>query len=639
MSDFIDEKDSEPAREPDYFAAKKSLALVPKLKSKIEEWSQFISSDRPIPEMWRRNLYYYFGNVVRDVDESGLSRGGRNGEFVKILANQARSLVRQFMTLTSKARLSFEAVAENTESGTLSDTRLANSLCAHLVKKNKIDLLAERMFEHAILFGAGYIAARWNPAKGPKIAATEDEVRFQGEIEYYTPSVEDVIFDESVHDWQELDWVIIRSVRNRHDLIAQHPQMRDAIMRLDSINGEQSTFRFSEGTDYVALYEFYHRPSPSLESGRLMVFASNECIFFDDSNPYRCLPIVQMKPEPIFGTPFGTSVFTEIVPIQELYDLCMSTAATNIAAFGVNMLAVPEGSDLSVNDIAGLNFLTYKPQQAQGGGKPESISLAKTAPEVFKFAEDLRGNMQQMTSINAAIRGEVPGSMSGTALAVLSSNALESTQSYSKAFHMALESLMTISLMIYRHFPTSEMRIPVESANGQSYSKKFNGADLSSIASVTIRVANPLLQTSAGRINIADNLLKAGLVKTPQSYVAVIEGAPTSILYESEVDQLSLVKSENDELSQGVDVPVLNLDDHAYHVMMHADLLKDPSIRKNGKAVKIILEHIIMHRNAAEEVDPVLQAMAQTGKMPQIPAPDEQQSMPPPQQSSEQEAV
>ena len=46
--------------------------------------------------------------------------------------------------------------------------------------------------------------------------------------------------------------------------------------------------------------------------------------------------------------------------------------------------------------------------------------------------------------------------------------------------------------------------------------KEFTGDDLTSVNRVIVDVGNPLARTTAGRVEMAEQLLQMGVIKTPQ---------------------------------------------------------------------------------------------------------------------------
>lgn len=125
------------------------------------------------------------------------------------------------------------------------------------------------------------------------------------------------------------------------------------------------------------------------------------------------------------------------------------------------------------------------------------------------------------------------------------------------------------------------------------------------------------MQTLSGRLEIADKVLQQGLVTNLKGYFAVMEGAPPEELYKNELSQEDLVNRENEALIKGEEVKVLNIDDHAYHLMMHSIPLNDPKVRLNKELAGRFLSHILEHSDQARQIDPFFAAMVQTGKMPE----------------------
>lgn len=52
---------------------------------------------------------------------------------------------------------------------------------------------------------------------------------------------------------------------------------------------------------------------------------------------------------------------------------------------------------------------------------------------------------------------------------------------------------------------------------------EFVGDDISSINRVIVQISSPLEQTVPGRMQIAQDLIQAGLITSPESYLSVIK--------------------------------------------------------------------------------------------------------------------
>lgn len=633
-------------KQSEYFAAKKAPDVIGVLTEHIEMHGAGINSQAGIGALWRRNMSVYYSGLLTGNDASALDFGGQQGELVKVVSNQARSLARQFFSLVTKSRLEFEASAQTTESGVLADARLANALAKHIVTDQRLDILGDRMLETTILAGSAYLKPAWRTDRGRKVTANEGKNVLSGALEISVHHPVDVTFDLSVEHSHERDWAVVRTIKNRWDLVAQFPNLETEILNLPAPDGDQflvSTQRKSE--DLCFVYEFYHRSSVALPDGKLLVFGSEDAVFFDDANPYvnqngeAFIPLCECKPEPIIGTPWGYSFFNDLVPLQEMLDASMSTAASNVSAYGLGTMLNPEGNGLSVRDIGGLQFLNYKPAGATGGGKPEALQLPSTPAEVYRYSETVKTNMMEISGINATLRGAPPANVtSGTMAATLSANAVEFAAPFAKSYHLALEQAVFYSLLIYKRFATTSQVIAVAGKNREAIVREFTGADIGNLSKVTLKTRNALSSTAAGVSDQGEKLLKAGLIKTPQQFLELMETGNIESLFETEQSENDLINAENDLLREGKIVSAMSTDVHPTHISQHRQVMNDPELRRLASqfqdgvpvsaaiakatgVLKAAQDHILEHMQLGKDTDPWLLAVCATGQAPQMAPP------------------
>jgi hypothetical protein len=615
-----------------YFAVKPSLELAKEIMSRVASFQNIVGTNSEgMSSVWNRNLNYYYSSIFYGTGgASGLEFSGSQGELVKMLVPQARALNQQFLSITTKTKLNFEPQAESGDSLTVSNTRIAKALCDQTARKEKLDLSSYRMAEQSSVLGAAYLKPGWNLMRGKKIAVSPKNgaIIRTGDSDIENLSVYDVMFDLAVEDFYKLNDCIVRVVRNRWDLIAQNPQLEERLKTIPSINkGTDFNFFWQESFshDLIYVYEWYHKSTPALPDGRMMALCDDQTILFDDENPYKndqqdaYIPVAQMKPEGIAGTGFGYPFFSNILPMQEMMDMCFSAAATNNAATAVQTILNPIGNGINVVDIGGMKFVNYKPMTEAGGGKPETLQMTKTAPETYKFCDMLRSYMMEVYNISGAMRGTPPpGVVSGTAIATLTTNSLEFSQNFSKSYIDAIETCMTYNMWNYKTFATAPMIVSIAGPNNTAIAKQFTNKDISPIRRVTCRMANPLMATSAGKFEIANQLLQQGMIKDPETYWRILEGAPIETLYDAQYSQQELIERENDMMRTNGNPQVLITDNHAKHVVAHLGLIDDPEIRDNGQMTGIVLQHVLEHVNKAREqaADPILSSIVQTGKLP-----------------------
>ncbi len=611
----------------EYWMTMDSEELAARLTAQHQIYMQ--DSYNPVYSMWVRNSYLY-NSTILDAQAwyTSLNFVGEQGEMVKMSIPQARVLIRQMVTLLTKQKLAFNAIARVQDVDVTEAMRIANAVAAEVVQKQNLDIKAENLVERGAMLGTSFIKTTWRTDRGsPRVVQRRDDgtngVIYDGNLEITLPTVFDMVYDFTISNWEDLFWVDCRVQRNRWDLIQQHPDLETEILRLPSCRdfATDSVVQSPYERDMVYVYEMYHKPCPSLPQGRMLIYSDSQTIFYDDVNHYGCIPIEQFKPEPIEQIGYGYAALSNLLPAQEMLDNSYSCQATNQSALGVLGVMRPAGGNMNVQTLYGMNFFDYPANPAlPGGGKPEVLNLYKPSPELLKFPEILLKNMQQMSFINDAVRGELPASTSGVAIATLTTNALEFLSSYSKCLKITLEKTMMHAINAYRKFAQVERMVTLTGKNYQQFQRPFKGDMLDPINQIEMQEINPMMASISGRIEIANNAMKNGMIKDMQAYVSILDGQPLSRLFDTELSQNDLIQSENERMLQGEIVMAIATDNHALHIMKHNTVLNDPNVRMNSpEIVKAVMEHMQEHLNLQKMTDPMLMAMATTGMVPMMP--------------------
>lgn len=605
-----------------YWLADESKKAIGHLQEAHICWANWNNS--PFKQAWVRNFIAYYSPVLRPGSwDSSLIFEGIEGELVRFFTPKARTIVRQLVSIITKQPLTFEAMAQVDGSEIIQDVKLANALSDQIVEKQNLDIKSDSLVEAGLVLGGGFLRTVWRTDKGqPHTRDEHGNIIYTGDVEMTVESVFDVFYDLSCREWENLSYAEVRVKRNRWDLIAQHEELRGEILKISSARSELGPDNWFDkdysDEDTIYVYECYAKPSPALPKGRMLIYANDRCVFYDDINPYAGIPIEPMMPEKVMKTGIGYPMFTNIIAAQEMYDNSLSAIATNQSAFAVQNIAIPRGSNVNVQEIGGMNFLSYTPQNVQGGGKPEALQLTHTAPEVFKFAQILDEIMNDIGGLSGALRGQLPsGVTSGVAIATLSANALEFITSLAKAYYICMKKSMDHAFNAYKNFALLPQALSSTGQNNQISNSQFTGQQIQKITGVKIIISNPLMQTIAGRLEIGEKLLTMPREIWPQ-YVSILEGRPLQNIYKGDLSGSDLIQAENELLMKGVNVPVIATDDHARHIQEHAGLLNDPQIRMNGDFVNIVFQHMSEHAMQARSVDPFLMAMVRTGRMPNM---------------------
>lgn len=605
----------------EYWLQADSSTAIQYMEGYHSKWSIWVTS--PIRQAWVRNFISYYSPVITPSSwDSSQVFEGVQSELIKYFTPKSRSLMRQLVSLITKQRMTYQAMAMTSGADVINDVKLANSLIDQIIQNERLDIKGEELVENALIMGGGFTKTCWRTDRGePYTLDKNSKIIYTGGVEISIISVFDMYYDIDIPHWDQMDWAECRTVKNRWDLIAQHPDLEDELKNLPSLyesRGPNYWFdRNKQNDDLISIYEMFAKPSPALPKGRLLVYGDENTVLYDGDNPYKCIPLEPMIPEKVMNTGFGYPKFTDIAASQEQYDNCLSAIATNNAQFAVQSVTIPRGSNINVQELNGMRFVSFTPQNVPGGGKPEPMQLTQSSSETYKFIDILSGIMSEISGVHPALSGQLSsGATSGVAIATLTANAMEFINSIGKTYHICMEKTMLHAINCYKNFSKLPQKMTVTGRNNQVYRKEYTGKDFKNISGVRVIVSNPLMQTVAGRLEIAEKLMQIPKDLWPD-YVSILEGRPLEDTFKGELSQADLIFTENENLMDGKPVIALATDDHAIHIQKHAQLLNDPTVRFNNNKIDAILHHIEEHKKLSEETDPTLLAMVRTGKMPQ----------------------
>lgn len=617
-----------------YFASKEANETSQVLLDKANVWFNHLYMNgylNKIKEMW---LAYHGAYYNSASDGHKILFGGEQGELVQMAVNHFRNIAQHILVMVTSNRPAMQARATNTDYKSLSQARLANELLDYYMREKRLEKYLKTAVEYAIVMASGYIKMDWNSTTG-EIYDYNEETKapiYEGDVQFTNLSPFDVVFD-TTKESQDHDWVLCRTYKNKFDLAAKYPEMADKIKDL-ATKSEIYKYRFDvmlqEYTDDVPVYEFYHKRTESMPDGRYLLFLTNDIVLMDSVMPYRSLPIYRIAPAEILGTPFGYSQMFDLLPLQDAINSLYSTILTNQHAGGVQNILNPRGSDINVQALAGgLNVIDYN----AAAGKPEPFNLTQTPKEIFDFLKMLEQAQETISGVSSVSRGNPEASLkSGTALALVQSMTLQFISGLQQSYIQLIEDVGTGLINMLKDFASvPRIAMIAGKTNRAAVEHEFTGDDLSQVNRVIVDVGNPLARTTAGKVQLAQDLIQYGIVKTPEEFFTVLNTGNLNSLNEYQQNELLLIKSENEKLAAGQEVIALAVDQHIQHIKEHRGVLSDPDLRMDINLVTHVTNHIQEHIQLLRSVDPGLLAIIGEQALGPVAG-----SPPPPQQGGEQ---
>lgn len=586
-----------------YFATKSTPTVGKELVRRVEIYREHLKNSGLLSELRESHRTYYGDSQIRTA--------GKQGELKKIQINHYANFIRHLLVNVTSQRPAWEPRASNSDHQSQVQTVLASGLLDFYMREHRLERLLKKACEYSLYQREGWIGVTWDVSQGEDYAVNPDngEQIKTGDISYKTYSILNIIRDVSRKSIDKLPWLISCEQVNKYDISSKYPEFETTInsLSIDDKDFNEISFRLNRNDqedDSIELFTFYHEKSKILPQGRMIEFLSDGTVLFDGSLPYRKIPLFKITGSDLDNSPFGHSAMFDILPIQRAIDSEFSTVISNHNAFGVQNIAVPRGSGLSVQQlVTGLNLIEYDSKI----GKPEALNLVQTPNEIFNSINMLTSIGEQLSGVNSISRGNAPASLSGAAMALIQSTSLQFSSGLQASYIALLEDVGTATINLLQDFAHVPRIAQLIGKHNKGIIKEFKSNDVRDISRVTVDSSNAITKTVAGRVEIANQLLNSGMIKRPEQYLMVIQTGHLEPLLESDTSQLLRIRGENEKLANGEYVQAIISDDHKLDIREHLSILDSPESRENPQIVQIVLDHVQEHIELAKNMPPELQ--------------------------------
>lgn len=629
-----------------YFAAVPSEEIAKELQAKVDEYYNYIVSANLV-ELWRRSYRAYYG-MRQNIGASGwgvfdvgdIKAAGDQGEITRIKVNHFANLITHQLSMVIGQRPALECRARNSDAQSLVSSLLGDGVVEYFMRERKIERNYFTAVETACITSEGYIVLGWNPKAGKEYGrGPNGSILYDGDLEAKNFTPFDVIKDVNKNSDDEQLWYITHSKINRYDLMARYPQLAP---QLDQVSSDSTSMNYrtfadpskiiaatsfgTQDNDDIPLMEFRHKKTDAVPQGRYTIFVNGDIKLFDGPLPFRDVGIYRVAPRNIIGTPFGWTPAFDILALQELLDKLYTIVSSNVLGSGVQNFWSPPNNNVQVSQLGGNRSLI------ESMVKPEVLQLLSTPAEVYNYINKIESVMETLMGISAINRGDLPtNDLSGSAMAFMASQAINFNSQLGASANGLLESLGTGMVQILTDFAATPRIAVISGKQNRPMMKTYSGKDLEPINNVVCDATSALSKTTAGKISIADNLLKANMVKTPEEYLTLIKTGNMEPMTRGPIMENFLIQQENEWLLEGKMVTALRIDAHAQHIEEHKTILGSPSAREDATLVKNTLDHIRQHEIEAQWLQQNDPAFLAATKQPPLPFPAPPQAPQPPQ--------
>ena len=609
------------------FATLDSLDCVKEAKDKINKFYTYIVSTKLNWILWRCFNYYYTAGVTT----ASVNRTGDHSEYSKIMISDFRNLLQHQLLLATNNRPAWDCKAVNNDYRSKTQCILGNALLDYYLKEDGIEDLLVAAVEKSLYSGEGFVEVAWNIDKGEEISDGQGNSVRTGNIDLNSYSSLEVIRDVLCEKFEKNNWLILRKQVNRYDLAAAYPDYYDKIVNLPSVFESMQQWDIPPyknrgqlnitDSDQVILWTLYCKKTNSNPDGRFVEFTDDDSFVLTDVPlPYEEIPVHRVASSNWNGSCFGYSIAFDLAPIQEAENTLFSTALTNNKAFGVQMISVESGTNISASELSDGLAVIERPQGTQ---PPQGVNLTASSPELYNFLNQLQQKQEVISGVNSVVRGDPTGALrgnSGAALALVQSQSVQFMNGLVASYNQLLENVGNSMIRRLQKFCQLPILAEIVGKNNKTLIQEFTGEDINLINRVQVQAANPITKTLAGKINLADTLLQSGIIKTSDDYLMVLQTGNLQPMIHGETSELLLIADENEKISAGEIPNAIYSDNHVLHIKEHNTVGSSTEARENPEIIQAMLSHCQQHIDLLRNTDPeLLQILGQQPLQPKQP--------------------
>jgi hypothetical protein len=593
----------------DYFWVRETKECVNDLWNRIEYYYNEMRRTGRLALYRNSFTNFYAGWIYR----ASMYKSGEMGELTRSFWNHERNILLHIKSKVTSDKLAYKAQVKNSDARSAQNRELADGLMDHFATSPDygMDQKASQSVEDTEVFGESSMAVIWNRFKGPDYMPGIPE----GDVEFHNVTPMDLIINTTHQDRSQVQWKVWRRWMNKYDLATEYPDRSDELKILNDTEagyGTKLVTLIHHDNETIPVFYAFHAKTAALPGGRFLKFTDPTNILEDSSLEdagYDEIPIYDNIASTMAGSPFGYTVAFDMIPLQQGLNELISAVTTNNINFATQCVMAPKGSNLHYQSLAtGMTFIEWDPKMGPNA-KPEALNLVHSAPETYQFIDKMIQNMEMLAGVSALDRGVPNASItSGQYAALITTNSIIFQAPLQRAYARLCERLATGTLKILEKNMKTDRVTQIVGRNKSYVAKTWGPENLQDIAAIRVELINPMLQTPAGKMQLADVLMKSGLIKDPQQYIGVYTDGDLPQLYHRQETQLVLVKAENEALLQGKEVGTAITDNHVMHILEHTANIDTIEAHMNPNEPYVVqtMNHIQAHINQLTTINPIL---------------------------------
>lgn len=548
------------------------------------KYEQFLR-DTGMMRLYSKMNWMYFGKENgKPYSTMEVGKAGAEGELHVLKVNHLRSIITGWDSTLGSQRTALEPVPQDGDYESLLQKKRAKALLNHYVSSAssaRLEYIETMVREYACVFGAGWGLQLWNHLIGPPAIPSVPQMGEDpsvaglatGDLQSWALWGLNVAFDPYRKD-SKIPWYLCRLWFPKHAAVKRWPEFEEELLKSVTPRGqqEQMTEPFDFGLftagiaptstknsdDEIPLYFFCHDPNECLPNGKQAFLLNGQTTLEWDDLLYRGrdgarrMPLTRLAPAEVPESPIGWTPAFGMMAAQEAVDSYSTIELTNGRTFGLGTLTAEKGADIDEEQVSmGLLLVEYN----KGTNPPQVLQMPQTPEQMPMSRQKWIAEMGMMVGTSGAARGD-PSAMvdkSGSALAFIDAKGLQYNSKFAGSNVMWREDFYLTTVLIAQNFMTIERQFEVMGQEVSVLMPPFSGQHLDRITHIKVQAVNPLSQTIAGKIQLAETLATRWSANiTPGQWMRIIEEGNADFMTRDEAQADRNMDRENELLSMGV---------------------------------------------------------------------------------------
>lgn len=373
--------------------------------------------------------------------------------------------------------------------------QLSQIVIEHIKQNTNLqEVLESGTFLNATTRGTGIVKVIWDPdagkiVKGPSVEQPDAPIVCEGDFGLKSIGPKFLIIDPQSTTMNTAVCAIEDVVMTIEDAKFAfdeqfHQQITDYMKSAESIS-RLSDYGYreldAESVRTLVIHEYWEVGKPwnaMLGRRTRYIDAKNPKILDDVDNPYthKRLPYLILTDVDIDNSKYGMSRNIFAIPLQESLNQFFTQVMCNIELHGNIRMITPEGGS---NDDADTNSpfdrVTYNPGT---GAKPELMKPTLVTGDIWRLAEEIRGEMEALFGMGEFSQGQIPRELSSYAVQL----AIEADDKFRiRLFNKKkqfVKHLYEMLLEITKQFVTEPRMLKISGQENFFKSGYFKGSDL-----------------------------------------------------------------------------------------------------------------------------------------------------------------